>query len=281
MLSIVLNKVIVVFENVSLFNLISLIIGLCSLIFAIVFYYRSRKIRRPVYAVRNTNLIKEKAQKITNIEILYNKSKIDNLSVARVAFWNRGRETIDRSDIAPINKIRLVAQGKANLLGVGIIYEKNKSNNFSLSPIPIDRDKDLQNELEINFDYFDHNEGIILQVFHTGNSSSDIKIDGAIKNAGSIQKLSTPLYDKIPDPRNLMNGLKLKHRKLIVGFILLIVPIIASIYEFAPKTSITTSPLIKIVFLLLISTTYWATAFSIVRRRIPKGFDLFEDEINP
>ena len=61
-----------------------------------------------------------------------------------------------------------------------IIYQKNPSNDFNIS---ISNDNKY---VDITFDYFDFEEGIVLQVFHTGNKSDDITLVGQIKSVKNI-----------------------------------------------------------------------------------------------
>lgn len=59
---------------------------------------------------------------------------------------------------------------------------KNKANSFT---VEISNDGKA---VAINFDYFDCNEGVILQVFHTGNSSNNISLIGRIKSVNRIKR---------------------------------------------------------------------------------------------
>jgi hypothetical protein len=53
-------------------------------------------------------LIKDFSKKLVNLEVLYSGSKVENLTVSKVALWNDGNETIRQEDIAlsdPLEKI--------------------------------------------------------------------------------------------------------------------------------------------------------------------------------
>ncbi|KND48334.1 MAG: hypothetical protein AB198_02095, partial [Parcubacteria bacterium C7867-003] len=94
--------------------------------------------------------IREKIEKINVVEILYRGSKINNLSITRIAIWNQGNETISFSDVAPLNPFKIIALGEAKILDFEIIYKKNEVNNFSLQEVNFNKD-----EIFINFDFFD------------------------------------------------------------------------------------------------------------------------------
>ena len=62
----------------------------------------------PIYILRTVNLVRENVQKIDTVNILYAGNKVNNLSITKIAFWNDGKETINNSDVAQNNPIRLI-----------------------------------------------------------------------------------------------------------------------------------------------------------------------------
>lgn len=152
-------------NNYSLKDAISLFLTIISIITAIIFYLNGKKSKIPTYILRTISLVQEKIQKIETVKILYSGNKVDNLSISKIAFWNAGKDTIDHMDIAQNNPIRLIIEENYLFLEANIIYQKNPSNNFNISL------SDNNKYIDITFDYFDYEEGIVLQVFHTGNTS--------------------------------------------------------------------------------------------------------------
>lgn len=70
------------------------------------------------------NLVRENVQKIDTVNILYAGNKVDNLSITKIAFWNDGKETINNSDVAQNNPIRLIIDKDLYFLDAEIIYQK-------------------------------------------------------------------------------------------------------------------------------------------------------------
>lgn len=268
-------------ENVPLFNLISLLLAIVGIILAYYFYYKSIKYRAPVYAVRSINIIKDNIGKINDLKISYAGSDVKNLSIARVAFWNFGKETISSEDVAPLSPIKIVGLGSTNFLNVEIIYEKNNVNNFIISPVadPKDSKKHLQNEFKINFDYFDQNEGVVFQVFHTGKTGDEIKIEGVVKGSRPINKISKPIFSKIPSLSPYFEKLKRKHKKMIMATFLVVVPLFLLVTEMVPKSNIEKTLLARYIPIGIVFLLYWSMAVSIMRRRVPSGFDIFDEEL--
>jgi hypothetical protein len=273
------NLVIHFFDANPLLNAVSLFLGLFGILLGVFLYLRSLRLRLPIYDVKNINLIQEKVEKIKDIQITYLGNRIDNLSIARIAIWNRGRETINKSDVAPIDPIRLELRN-SKILNIEIIYEKNPANNFSLIPVSIDGKTHIHNRFAINFDYFDLNEGIILQVFHTGKTDEDIKILGTIKGSKNIEKLEEPFFSWVSrGPGDFIRSLKYKHRKIILGILLIFSPLMFIFYSFIPSPSHENIVISKFIPAFIVSVLYWSMAFSVLSRRVPKGFELFEEKI--
>src|SRR5258706_3954620 len=173
----------VIFTNSSLINMLFLALAVISMILAVILYNLGKKIRLPTYAVRNLNLIKERKVGMNGLRISYQKQYIKNLSVAKIALWNSGKEAIRKEDIAEKEPIQILAINSNDILEAKIIYQKNEANNFSLTL------RQQAKKILIDFDYFDKDEGIIVQIFHTGKLSRDLAIQGIIKTAGTVLRL--------------------------------------------------------------------------------------------
>jgi hypothetical protein len=271
------------FANTPILNAIFLIIALLSILLAVFFYIKSRKVRYPTYLVRNVSLVEENIGKIKDIKISYFGSNVKNLSVARVALWNKGKETINKKDVAQIDPLTISAANGNQLLGIEILYKKNISNNFSIDPIDDAENpgQHLQNKLRIDFDYFDKDEGIVLQVFHSGKSSSDILIDGTVKGHGKINRVGSPLFKKIYTPFDVARKLKRKHRKLLLGITMALTPIVLVISVLLPHKKTVNSFWNTYLPTAFFTLLYWSMALSVLIKRVPKGFEMFEDEIKP
>ncbi len=265
-----INLITYIIANPILFNSISIAFAIFGIFLAVVFYFRAQKLRLPTYAIRNFNLIKEKVVRINGLRVSYRRQNISNLSIARVALWNHGKETIRKEDVAFREPLRLVTRSNNEIFEAKIIYQKNEANNFFLVPRP------LRQQVLINFDYFDKDEGVILQIFHTGKSSEDIEIQGVIKGVGNIKRMGDPFMFKIARPMSFMHKVRWKYKRLIVGVSLLIAPLLFIFLEFLPKHE-TKNFFLKYIPSLVVLVLYWSTAYAILHKRIPKGFELFED----
>lgn len=268
------------FEGNPILNLITLLLAIGGIIFTIFFYFKSKKIKLPTYMVRTVNLVKEKIQKIDTVQILYSGEKVSNLSISKIAFWNAGKETINSNDVAINNTLKVKIHDDFNILDAEVLYQKNSANDFKI------KISENHKNIDISFDYFDYEEGLVLQIFHTGNSSDDISFSGTIKSVKSIKRkeIITSILPSI-----LVRALKKRDKKSkskltnrIMGWGTLIAGIFFIFsFLFIPNNSTKaieeTSIYSKLLPSLLGIPYVWLGA-KMIKRYIPKGFDIFNEE---
>lgn len=258
-------------------NVLFILLTFTSIFLSFWFYFKSKKSKRPNYTLRTFNLIKEKINKIDSVEIQYHNSKIDNLSITKIALWNNGKETISSSDVAQNDPFLINITEGFTILDCDILFEKNPANGFSINKIN-------PNQIEIKFDYFDFNEGIIVQLFHTSTDDEEISVKGSFKGTRTIernsssQKILPKLFYKF-----LKNNSSIKPRlmKRILGVTTFLVPLLTMFLIFLipeQEKKIEPTLLEKIFMASIVALPYWWLSYRTLKRRIPKGFEIFEDE---
>jgi len=271
-----MNEILEFINENTWLNILFILLTLTSIFLSIWFYNKSKKSKKPSYCVRTINLVKEKINKIDSVDILYQGDKIENLSISKLAIWNAGKETISQIDIAQNDKFCIEINENNKILDHELVFEKNSANGFKLV-------KENNSIINIDFDYFDYNEGIIIQIYHTATDDSLLKLKGSFKGTNQIVR-----NDSIPKllPQVFYNAIdkkKLKPRfiKKILGLITIILPLILIITLFldiGKGTKIEPTLFSKLLIIGFITIPYWWVGFMILKRRVPKGFNLFEDE---
>jgi hypothetical protein len=71
-------------------NLLGVVLGLFSIILAVIFYLKSRRDKRPYYSLKNTVLISNWESLIDGLEVKYAGVPISNLSLTHIAFGEGG-----------------------------------------------------------------------------------------------------------------------------------------------------------------------------------------------
>jgi hypothetical protein len=164
-------------------NLIFVGLAVLGFFLSVVFYRRSQKEKRLTYDIRTLRLIEDNVSAIEAVEIRYEGQRVQNLSLSEITIWNKGTETINNEDVAPKDPIEIVMKG-VKLLRAELIHTKNPVNNFNIVP-------DLTNgEILVTFDYFDPEEGAVIQIYHTGTTDDDLMLKGTVKGIGQINKIT-------------------------------------------------------------------------------------------
>lgn len=211
------NSVSALFAGSPWLNLLFLVVGLVSFVASIYFYIASRKDKLPVYVVKVFRLIKNNVGAIENLALRYQDKPIRSLSVGKVALWNRGRETINRVDIANADRLRVALAGNGEVLAAKISFVRRGVNNISLST--------ESNAVYVEFDFLDNLDGCVLDVYFTGESSLTVR--GTIKGASGIKQAQLdsdylvdrfilPIIEKIPLPQR-------PFKRKIVAFLVVVV----------------------------------------------------------
>lgn len=231
-------------------NLIFFSLAIISVFLSIFLYYKSKKIKEPIYLYKSFELIKNSFSALDGLEIKYNKERIDTLTLTKLAIWNNGNDVIEGSDIAPADKLRISLANDKKIINVKSIFNRKIANNII---IKIDK-----NEAIINFDFLDFGDGAIFEVYHTGNINEKISMNGTIKG---VTKIKWGIYEKdylsnifvtkvdniFPEPKNS-----------ILKFIYFII-------------------LVPIVLPILILASF-VDSFLLFIHKIPKEYNLLNDE---
>jgi hypothetical protein len=246
-------------------DIFSTLIGvIATALVSVVIVLLTKKERKLGYRIWTQNVIGGLTQKVPALTITFGGKKIDHLSVSRLLLWGVGRETILARDVAPSDAIRLRMIGKGQILAVQQIQENNKVNQFRST---LD---EVAGTVTISFDFIDKDNGVVLQLLHTAESSKDFEIRGTVIGGGSPVR-----RDRLPRKQFLLSAVALA---LAAG---------VSSFGVAVGLGFALGPgLFPIVFL----TSYFTMLGVIVSRpllekywfsRVPPGLKDFEGEFLP
>ena len=179
--------------NADIFNYAVGIIGTILGIVGIVLSVKSIKKKVPTYSIKSVNVISDYTSKYENLAVSYKDKIVENFTVSKVLFYNRGSETITKQDIDTIAPLKISSE-TCDILDASILQVNKTSNNFRIN---LDRGKEY---VYIGFDYLDKNQGAVIQVVHTGLSSDDLVLEGDIKGVQKLYQVQ---------PESLIKNIKL------------------------------------------------------------------------
>jgi len=144
----------------SLIGIVGLLIGIISIVIA---YRVSRIGPRPVFQYRSINLIEKEKQALpSDVEIFFRGKKVSRLTKTYIIFWNSGKSTLYGKDIVDDDPLRFSFGKDAEVLRARIPKITKKMNKFEARINPMS-----PNEVIINFDYLDPNDGAVIEILHT------------------------------------------------------------------------------------------------------------------
>lgn len=88
-------------------GIVGIVLAVISILLAVIFYRRSRKFKQLGYAVRTWKIIEDYSATLPGLSVTYGDQRVQYLSVSKLAFWNRGSETINWSDVATADPLRI------------------------------------------------------------------------------------------------------------------------------------------------------------------------------
>jgi hypothetical protein len=159
---------------------LSIIIGLVGgIIITWLFTWIAKKEKNPKFAMRSIKLIEKAKATFPELTIRHKEHEeaIDDLSVAIVAVWNAGTETIRQTDISSSDQLRIESPENARILGASIIESNNPASNAVC-----EYDKETFT-VNLGFEFLDYKNGFVLQLLHTGKGSKALSVTGTIIGA--------------------------------------------------------------------------------------------------
>ena len=254
-------------------TIIAVIVGF---VVSLYFYTRSVKKKKPTYWIKTIPIIWDSIVKNHPLEITCSGQKVNNLSISKILLCNEGKDTITSTDIAPTEPIRIIIDNNFDILDAEIIYQKNSANNFQ---IKISDDK---KSIDISFDYFDFEEGVVIKLLHTANLSHYIKILGKGKTIKEIIKKGKNITQKSINQNKRLARIDkwlLNHNAVNISiyfaiFVMICLPIIYIDFLFDSFGLDVLMLLIINLVAILISVFYLIRN---AKKKIPKGFNVFNE----
>ena len=181
-----MDKLFEQFKSSTLAWLILSLVAIFSLGWAIYSHLSTNKKKRFSVAFSSFEIIKQGKNKIQNLKLIFNENTINNLTISKFAIWNSGNKVINADDMVSGQGLEIYSDENTNILDAQIVAEVEPANSFKII-------ESTAHNVSIGFNYVDNHEGIVVQVFHTGDKNSlypKCKIKGgkAIKSFSTIRK---------------------------------------------------------------------------------------------
>jgi len=152
------------------------VIGIIGIIIAWLSYER----KVPCWWLEGHVLVEGGLSEYGELELFFGESsendhvKVDRVTVTDIFLWNAGRKTIDGTDIARGDPLRVEMVTDDEMLKAGIVHASRdviKPAIVEFSP----------KTTKVSFDFLDKGDGVVVRILHTGRAPADCQVIGTIK----------------------------------------------------------------------------------------------------
>lgn len=268
-----------ILSNIGIFNLVLGVLTILGFWLSYIGYLRARRVELPRYATRSSNIINKSTSFTTSaITVSAGNKPIDTLTITKLAFWNAGKITLDKKNVAKKDPFVIKCAPGTEIIDYEVqLKEKANDVNLKLSP--------RKDRINVCFDYFAYKQGFVLKIYHTGESSTDISLEGSIKSGHEIKRFTSntafcysnkAYIEKFsPKEKETNNNLESERRSLgwatmLGSFLLLILYIVLIIRPTTTPTHRPDNNILGIVMVAIMSLTLLALGIFLVKKRMPK-----------
>jgi hypothetical protein len=168
-----LNKLIVIFG--------STIFGIALAAYLAIRFYRKKD---PMYYIGEMKIVKDNISIYPGMEIRFLGKKVNNLTFARVIFWNNGREPILNKNLQTSNPLSLRISEKERILLIRSIFESSDANEFKFF---LSKDS---SDARIDFKYLNYKQGSVFEVAYEGEMNQNLIINGELIGVEKISRVT-------------------------------------------------------------------------------------------
>jgi hypothetical protein len=253
------------------FQLAAFAVGIFGIVLAVLFYVFSRRYKRVWYVVRSFTLVQRERVTVSQLQVLFSNKPVQALTISKIALWNSGNDVLRHKDFPPMDSLRIAAVDGVDILDASIIQVNSDSSECVIR-------RKAANSFEMEFEFLDPREGIVVEIAHTGTSSEDVMIEGRIVGGGKVSRRGATPLRKYIGKRTFMPKTRRGTRSLFM-FVLLFGAAFMFASPWLPKGD-PNNVIFRTVLPLVIAVFYLIGAWSIYRNRPPKGLARFEDDFD-
>ncbi len=191
------------------------LLALCTIIslpYAIYVSIKGKIKKEFSYTSDSNYIIRNGKNTISQLKLTFDDKPIKNLTATKIAIWNSGNQVINATEMVNSKELSIQISSESNeILAAEIIASSEETNQFSLSTNP--------KSVKISFDYVEKNDGVVIQVLHTGPQES-LTVTGKIKGGKPLKDLNNKkLSSSIISKTTFLMFQSKKIPAIVLGFV--------------------------------------------------------------
>lgn len=230
---------------------------------------RVEKVKKLTYLINGFPIVlRNSIQRYEHLDFTFKGESVEALTLTRIGIWSNGTDTIHGADITQKDRLRILPVEDVSILDYKVVYANNNSNDIKLEPYF--KEGGEIDYLEVTFDYLDRNNGVVVQLFHTGKDKSSVGLAGSIKGVKHIPEASyvEPFLNFRPFARR---GLKAKLMALVphVMAVTYFTVLVFAFFRFYSKASLFVTVAFVATILIMGGYLFYSVRYSF-RQGVPK-----------
>jgi hypothetical protein len=165
-------------------------VGIVGVALSIIFFVRSRRTQRPAYAKQSIRWFDVSDAPHSDVKMYFREQPIQRFTITHLAFWNAGNLTIRKGDFAAASPLRLHIPQEITVFDIRVTARTSPVNGVIVRP-PTTLPARAESDFVIDFDFFDADDGFVVQLVHDGNTTKDIAFAGKLPGVPSMVKVAS------------------------------------------------------------------------------------------
>ena len=187
-----------------------------SLILACFAYFRPRKRQKLLYQTSGIQYFEKDDYSLPSDAVMtFRGQEVARLAKTLIILWNGGTDVLRGEDIVQNDPIRISLPEGSTILSYSTIGETNIGNRVST-----DIRVNYENELVVAYEYFNPNDGLIIQVLHDAKQRDPI-VSGSAKGLSEGPRgLGSIVLNDFENPRRRRRRRILRRLMLLIGLLM-------------------------------------------------------------
>jgi len=161
-------------------NIGGLLVGVIGVVLAVYFYMVSKEERELVYYVNPVKSIVFSSNN-NELSVIYKGDIISSdVAAAQVAIWNKGNKAVKKENM--LKEFMLDVGGDHQVLEARIRKMSRDITNISLNT-----ESSALGRVVIDWDILEKNDGCVVQLIYTGDTSTTVKAFGIVEGQGNVR----------------------------------------------------------------------------------------------
>lgn len=163
---------------------------LVGIVVSIVIYMRGRQFQRTAYSCSSMKWYDGKSVPHADLKLTFRGKEIPRFTITHMAFWNSGNQVIRKSDFAPASQLRLRIPPDTEVFDIRVTASTAPEIRASVDSPDTFVACPTGDEVPVNFDYLDPNDGFSIQVIHDAASLAEFTFLGKLPGVHEFQGTS-------------------------------------------------------------------------------------------